>query len=414
MASNYTALGVQLMTTGEKAGTWGTLTNTNWDIIEQISGGYKVQTLNTDGAGANTTDLTKTDGATGSTVATRVIIFGAVSPQAITGNKIVTFPVLTKNFYLIKNSTSGAYTVQLKAASGSGATVTWATDDKGWKIVYFDGVATNTGVYDTGFGGGDVTLTGTQTLTNKTLTSPKIGTSILDTNGLQLALLTATGSAVNEFTIANAASGAGPILSATGDESNVDINLNPKGTGVLKSATAAIKIAGKETMWIPSTAFYLPTTNPADAASVETTAVRPELKVLDFDASTAQYAQFAIAMPKSWNLGTVTYQVFWSPSTTNTGNCIFGLQGVSCTEGDTADVAFGTAQEVTDAGIGTVEDVQMSAVSSAMTIAGSPADDDQTFFQLYRDAADGSDTFTGEARVLGIKVFYTTDAANDA
>jgi hypothetical protein len=261
---------------------------------------------------------------------------------------------------------------------------------------------------------GTVTLAGTQTLTNKTLTSPKIGTSILDTNGLQLALLTATGSAVNEFTIANAAAGAGPILSSTGDESNVDINLNPKGTGVLKSASAAIKIAGTETMWIPANALYLPTTNPADAASVETTALRPELKVLDFDASTAQYAQFAIAMPKSWNLGTVTYQVFWSPSTTNTGNCIFGLQGVSCTEGDTADVAFGTAQEVTDAGIGTVEDVQMTAVSSAMTIAGSPADDDQTFFQLYRDAADGSDTFTGEARVLGIKLFYTTDAANDA
>jgi hypothetical protein len=167
-------------------------------------------------------------------------------------------------------------------------------------------------------------------------------------------------------------------------------------------------------MWIPANALYLPTTNPADAASVETTATRPELKVLDFDASTAQYAQFAIAMPKSWNLGTVTYQVFWSPSTTNTGNCIFGLQGVSCSEGDTADVAFGTAQEVTDAGIGTVEDVQMTSASSAMTIAGSPADDDQTFFQLYRDAADGSDTFTGEARVLGIKLFYTTDAANDA
>jgi len=167
-------------------------------------------------------------------------------------------------------------------------------------------------------------------------------------------------------------------------------------------------------MWIPATAFYLPTTNPADAASVETAATRPELKVLDFDAGTAQYAQFAIAMPKSWNLDTVTYQVFWSPSTDDTGNCIFGLQGVSCTEGDTADVVFGTAAEVTDAGIGTVEDVQMTSVSGAVTIAGSPADDDQTFFQLYRDAADGSDTFTGEARVLGIKLFYTTDAANDA
>jgi hypothetical protein len=56
----------------------------------------------------------------------------------------------------------------------------------------------------------------------------------------------------------------------------------------------------------------------------------------------------------------------------------------------------------------------MTAVSGAVTIGGSPADDDQTFFQLYRDAADGSDDFTGDARVLGIKLFYTTDAANDA
>ena len=77
-------------------------------------------------------------------------------------------------------------------------------------------------------------------------------------------------------------------------------------------------------------------------------------------------------------------------------------------------MAFGTAQEVTDAGIGTVEDVQVTGESSAITIAGSPADNDYTFFQVYRDAADGSDTFTGDARLLGIKLFFTTDAANDA
>ena len=108
MASTYTPLGVELMATGENAGTWGTKTNTNLNIIEQISGGYKVQTLNTAGAGANTTALTETDGGTGSTVATRVIIFGAESPQTISGNKIVTFPVGVENFYLIKNSTSGS------------------------------------------------------------------------------------------------------------------------------------------------------------------------------------------------------------------------------------------------------------------------------------------------------------------
>ena len=402
MASNYTALGIQLMTTGEKAGTWGTLTNTNWNIIEQISGGYTTQAV-TDGAD---TDLSVSDGSTGATLAHRVIEFTG----SLAASRNVTIPLDVQTFYIIKNACDDS--VVFKYVSGSGDSVTFAAGAT--KIVYAtanDG--TNPDIVDCGFGVGDVTLTGTQTLTNKTLTSPKIGTSILDTNGAELMLLTATGSAVNEFTLANAATGAGPTLSATG-ETNVDINVNPKGSGVLKSGTAAVKIAGTETIFVPAAAMFGTTTNGADAQAVETTALRPELKVLDFDAGTRENAQFSIAMPKSWNLGTVTYQVFWSPSNTNTDNCIFGLEGVATTEGDTADVAFGTAVEVTDAGIGTVEDVQMTAVSGAVTIGGSPADDDYTFFQLYRDAADGSDTFTGDARVMGIKLFYTTDAANDA
>ena len=136
MASTYTPLGVELMATGENAGTWGTKTNTNLQIIEQIAGGYVVQTLNAGGAGANTTTLSVSDGSTGATLATRTIILGAESPQTISGAKIVTIPLDVENFYFIKNSTSGSYTVQLKYASGSGDSVTWATSDKGWKIIY--------------------------------------------------------------------------------------------------------------------------------------------------------------------------------------------------------------------------------------------------------------------------------------
>jgi hypothetical protein len=137
MASSYTALGVELMVTGENAGTWGTKTNTNLQLIEQISGGYVVQTLNAAGTGANTTALAVSDGSTGATLATRVIILGAESPQTITGNKIVTIPNDVENWYLIKNSTGGTgHTVQLKYATGTGSSVTWATTDKGWKIVY--------------------------------------------------------------------------------------------------------------------------------------------------------------------------------------------------------------------------------------------------------------------------------------
>jgi len=406
MASSYTDLGIELMATGENAGTWGTKTNNNLSLFEQLTGGFNSQAVTDSGT---PTALTIVDGNTTGTAQHAMIeLTGTIS-----GARVVTIPLDVEKMFYIRNSTSGAYTVQFKYVSGSGDTFTFSATDKGDAVLFAtanDG--TNPDIYT--LPRGTVTLAGTETLTNKTLTSPKIGTSILDTSGNELINLTATGSAVNEITIANAGTGVtGPVISATG-ETNVGININPKGTGVFNSGGSAVKIAGKETIWVPAAAMYGPTTNPADSAQVETTATRPDLKVFDFDASTKQYTQFTIAMPKSWNEGTLTYQVYWSPSTTNTGNAIFGLQGVACADGDTIDVAYGTAIEVTDAAIGTVEDQQISSESSAMTVAGSPAAGEQSYFQLYRDAADGSDTFTGECRVLGIKLFFTTDAANDA
>jgi hypothetical protein len=133
------------MVTGENAGTWGTKTNANLSLIEQITGGYNSLSI---AGGAGTQALTIDDGALTGTAQHRVIEFTG----SITGNRIITFPLLTETFYFVKNNTSGAYTVQLKAVSGSGATVTFATTDKLWKIIWLDGVATNTGVYEVPFG----------------------------------------------------------------------------------------------------------------------------------------------------------------------------------------------------------------------------------------------------------------------
>ena len=412
MASTYTGLGVELQATGENAGTWGTKTNTNLQLLEQISGGFTQQSI---AGGAQQTDLSVSDGSTGATLAHRMIEFTGT----ITGNQVVTIPLDVQTFYFLRNSTSGAYTVQFKYITGSGSTFTFSATDKSDIIVFAaadDG--TNPNIVTLEFGAGDVTLTGTQTLTNKTLTSPAIGTSILDTNGNQLALLTATGSAVNEVTLANAATGNNPTLTASGDDTNIGLALKTKGSGVIQAEdsggnVSAVKIAGKETIWVPSSAMYGATTNPADAQQVETTATRPDMKVLDFDKDTDEFAQFSVAMPKSWNEGTLTYQVYWTPGSTNTGDCIFGLQAVACADSDTIDVAYGTAVNVTDAGIGTLEDQQISSESGAVTVAGSPAAGELTYFQLFRDANAGGDTFTADARVLGVKIFFTTDAAND-
>ena len=237
MASTYTPLGIELQATGENAGTWGTKTNTNLQIFEQISGGFTAQSI---AGGAQTTALSVSDGATGAVMSHRMIEFTGT----ITGNQIVTIPLDTQTFYFLRNSTSGAYTVQFKYTSGSGESVTFSATDKGDKLVFAkadDG--TNPNIVEISLAAaGTVTETGTQTLTNKTLTSPKIGTSILDTNGNELALLTATGSAVNEFTIANAATGSGPTISSTGGDSNIDINLTPKGTGDVVLAGDTVKV----------------------------------------------------------------------------------------------------------------------------------------------------------------------------
>jgi len=463
MASTYTGLGVELQATGENAGTWGTKTNTNLQILEQISGGFTQQSI---AGGAQTTELTVSDGSTGATLSHRMIEFTGT----ISGNQIVTIPLDVQTFYFIKNSTSGSHTVQFKYTSGSGDTFTFAAADKGTVILFAsanDG--TNPDIIDIGMG--NVTLTGTETLTNKTLTSPKIGTSILDTNGAELFQLTATSSATNEFTIANAANGSAPSIAATGSsDSNIDIAIKPKGTGetvfgtgsanatitssgahdlildtnsgtnsgtititdaangditiapngtgVAKAVdggdnTAAIKIAGKESIWVPAVAMYPNTTSGCAAIAQVELSNGPEIKTLDFDKDSDEFAQFAVAFPKSWNEGTVTFQAFFTAATTNTGTTSWALQGVALADNGDLNTAFGTAVAPTAKAMsGTSNDLAVTAESGAVTIAGSPSTDEYVFFQISRDVS--ADDLTADAKLLGIKLFFTTDAANDA
>ena len=228
MASTYTPLGIELQATGENAGTWGTKTNTNLQIIEQISGGFIEKSI---AGGAQNTDLSVSDGSTGAELAHRMIEFTGT----ITGNQVVRIPIDVQTFYFLRNSTSGAYTVEFKYITGSGASVTFSATDKGDKLIVAtanDG--TNPDIKEVSLAtAGTVTETGTQTLTNKTLTSPKIGTSILDTNGAELFKLTATSSAVNEITYNNAATGNKPTFTASGDDSNIGISIQPKGSGTV-------------------------------------------------------------------------------------------------------------------------------------------------------------------------------------
>jgi hypothetical protein len=192
MASTYTNLGVEKMATGENAGTWGTKTNTNLEILEQIAGGYIAQSI---AGGAGTTTLSVSDGATGAAMATKVIDLTGT----ITGNRIVTIPDGTEMQYVIKNSTSGAYTVQIKGASDSGSGYTFSATNKKTALIYMDGSDVNEITT-----GGDVVDD----------TSPQLGGD-LDVNGFD-------------------------ITSA----SNADVDINPNGTGNVVLKTDLVSIGG--------------------------------------------------------------------------------------------------------------------------------------------------------------------------
>jgi len=129
MASTYTPLGIELQATGENAGTWGTKTNTNLQIFEQISGGFTQQSI---AGGAQTTALAVSDGSTGAVMSHRMIEFTGT----ITGNQIVTIPNDAQTFYFLRNSTTGSFTVQFKYATGSGSTFTFSATNKGDAIVF--------------------------------------------------------------------------------------------------------------------------------------------------------------------------------------------------------------------------------------------------------------------------------------
>jgi hypothetical protein len=221
MASSYsTDLKLELMVTGEKAGLWGDITNTNLVIVQQAIAGFEQVALNaTTGA-----TLAFTNAATSNGKNAVIELTGT-----ITGNVDVTIPTsVTNKVYIVKNSTSGAFTVTVKVSGQTG--VTFSATDKGAKLVYVNG----TDVADSNIGkvSNDI--------------SPSLS-GILDTNGNDIIIDDAgaieddsnnpyirfqkTASAVNFLDVTNQATGSAPEVAAVGTDTNIDFNLTPKGIG---------------------------------------------------------------------------------------------------------------------------------------------------------------------------------------
>jgi hypothetical protein len=188
---------------------------------------------------------------------------------------------------------------------------------------------------------------------------------------------------------------------------------------VTTSATvggSAVKTVGKETVCIPANAWTIGASGSPSRGSVEVAAGLNYLPTLDFDGagSAKEYAYFQIAMPKGWNEGTLTYQVYWCSSATDTDGVVWGLQAMAISDNEALNGTFGAAIEVTDNAQSAANELLTAAESAALTVNGTPAVGDLVLFRLYRDPAHASDTHAEDARLIQMKLFLTTDAATDA
>jgi len=215
--STSASLKLTVQATGENSGTWGQITNTNLLILEQAIGGFQSVAITT---GAT---LTFSNGALSNGKNAVLKLVGTIG-----GAVNVVVPDSIEKTFIVDNATTGAYTVTVKTSSGTG--VTWAATDKGTKMVYSDG----TNIVDTAFT--DLSSDFSPQLSadldtnaqNIIIDNTK---SILDENSKEQIKFSTTASAINEFTVANAATGNAPNLSATGDDANIDLNITPKGYG---------------------------------------------------------------------------------------------------------------------------------------------------------------------------------------
>ena len=220
MASSYsTDLKLELMVTGEKAGLWGDITNTNLNIVQQAIAGREAVSV----ASTNAVTLAFTNGALSNGKNAVIDITG--TPSA---NCNIVIPDGIEKVYVFKNSTGGTSTLTIKTSSGSG--VTFAGNEKTTKIVYSDG----TNIVDTGLT--DLASDFTPQLsadldTNSQNIKIDDAHGINDDDGNEQIVFQKTASAVNQFDVTNAATGNAPDLSATGGDTNIDLNLTPKGTG---------------------------------------------------------------------------------------------------------------------------------------------------------------------------------------
>lgn len=204
----------------------------------------------------------------------------------------------------------------------------------------------------------------------------------------------------------------GRTESTVGQRVKLDVNGAANTSDILVNGVSVSPL-GQQTIWVPAVAMYGRLTNGAASGTLETSTNRVMIRTLDFDTTTQEFAQFAIQMPKSWNESSLVCQFVWSHATTTTNfGVTWQIQAVALANADALDSAFSSNVAISDTG-GTANTIYISEEASGVTVAGSPSAEEYIVFQVGRFVANTSDTLAVDARLHGVKIHYTIDAAKD-
>lgn len=183
-------------------------------------------------------------------------------------------------------------------------------------------------------------------------------------------------------------------------------------------ATVA-KLQGKESAYFTPKSDIDPySTAPcATVARYNAANGQPDIWTLDFDTTTQEYASFMWRPPKNWNGGTITFQIEWIQKAAAADNRVaWSLEGLAVGDGGAINANFGTAVVVTDGAStgGAVNTYYISAESTAVTLAGTPTNAKTVYFRVSRVTGNAGDVMTVDACLALVRIYYTTNAANEA
>lgn len=155
-------------------------------------------------------------------------------------------------------------------------------------------------------------------------------------------------------------------------------------------------------LWIGAGAMIPRTTSGAAPGTAESGTNKVTYDTLDFDSTTSEGACFQISFPGNWDRGTLKIRFYWTAAS-GSGTVSWAVRAGSIGDSDLIDSAYGSAVTATDTWLA-AGDLHITSATPALTVAGTPQDNDWIFFEVYRDVAD---TLAVDAQLIGVKIQYT-------